>query len=137
MVDIKFFKKSFKFVCNECGNFAHTETTYCEKCGVGALRKATKEDYIRYEMETTRDSKERRIEIERVDETRKVAERAEKVADKARRVAEKTEKEVEKKAEKAKRKAERTKQVAEKAAEKAKKASKRAKEAAKTETEET
>ena len=88
-MDLKLFKKTFKFVCNECGEFGHTQTEYCEKCGAMAMRKATNEDYLRYETESKRDAKEDRIGFEKVKETRKVAERAEKVAEKARMVAEK------------------------------------------------
>lgn len=119
-MDKKIFKKTFKFVCDECGEFAHTETEYCEKCGVKALRKATNEDYTRYEMEINRDDKVHQIRFEKAKETKMVAEKAE-------RKAEKAEKKVEKAAEKAKRKAEKTKNAAEKAKKKVKKAAEKAK----------
>lgn len=124
-MDKKTFKMTFKFVCNECGEFAYTNLEYCEKCGEKALRKATNEDYTRYEMETIRDAKEHRIVFEKADETRKVTERAENVVKKARMVAEKAEKAVKQAAEKAKRKAEKIKQAAEKAKEEAEKAKKK------------
>ncbi|MFX1302615.1 MAG: hypothetical protein ACFFBV_00615 [Promethearchaeota archaeon] len=98
-MDIKIFKKTFKFICDECGEFTHTETEYCEKCGVQAIRKATNEDYTRYEMEKMRDVKEQRIEIEKAEETRKVAEKAEKVAEKAEKAAQKAAKKAKRKAE--------------------------------------
>ena len=44
-LDIKLFKKTFPYICNECGEFAHTQHKYCDKCGAEALRKALKEDY--------------------------------------------------------------------------------------------
>ena len=64
-MDKKTFKKTFTFVCDECGEFAHTETEYCEKCGGQALRKAINEDYTRHEMERTRDAKVQKIEFEK------------------------------------------------------------------------
>jgi rRNA maturation endonuclease Nob1 len=44
-MDAKLFKRTFPFVCNDCGEFAHTEHAFCDKCGAQALRKAKKEDY--------------------------------------------------------------------------------------------
>ncbi|UCD01572.1 MAG: hypothetical protein JSV23_00675 [Promethearchaeota archaeon] len=45
-MDLKLFKKSFPFICNECNEFAHTEFDFCDKCGAeGALRIANKGDY--------------------------------------------------------------------------------------------
>ena len=104
-MDIKNFKKAYKLICDECGKFAHTKREFCDKCGEKALRKATKEDYTRYEMEKMRDTKVRRIESERTMETRMVAKRAERVTEKAKMVAEKAEKEVKNAAEKTKTKA--------------------------------
>ena len=74
---MKTFKKTFIFVCDECGEFAPTKLEYCENCGEKALRKAINEDYARYEMETKRNDKEQLIEFEKADEIRMVAERAE------------------------------------------------------------
>jgi len=44
-MDAKLFKKTFPFVCGECGEFMHTKHVYCEKCGAESLRKASKLDY--------------------------------------------------------------------------------------------
>ncbi len=57
-MDIKSFKKTFKFICNDCGEFTHTNTEYCEKCGAKSLRAATKEDYDKYEQKATAYHKE-------------------------------------------------------------------------------
>ncbi|MHA2471946.1 MAG: hypothetical protein ACXAES_01795 [Promethearchaeota archaeon] len=46
---MKTFKKTFKFICDECGEFSYTERECCEKCGVQSLRMATKDDYSKYE----------------------------------------------------------------------------------------
>lgn len=107
-MDIKIFKKTFLFVCDECGEFAPAKLEYCENCGEKALRKATNEDYTRYEMETKKINKEQRIEFEKADEIRKVAERAEKVAEKAKKAVDKADKKAKKAAEKAKTKAEKS-----------------------------
>jgi len=45
-MDSKLFKKTYRYVCNSCGEFSHTLADYCEKCGgKDSLRKAIKEDY--------------------------------------------------------------------------------------------
>lgn len=45
-MDSNLFKKTYRYVCSSCGEFTHTLTEYCEKCGEkDSLRKATKEDY--------------------------------------------------------------------------------------------
>ncbi|MFX1364271.1 MAG: hypothetical protein ACFFCE_03755 [Promethearchaeota archaeon] len=44
-MDVKLFKKTFPFICDKCGEFAHTNHEYCDKCGAEGLRKANKEDY--------------------------------------------------------------------------------------------
>lgn len=45
-MDPKLFKKTYPYVCDSCGEFTHTLTEYCEKCGEkNSLRKATKKDY--------------------------------------------------------------------------------------------
>ncbi len=158
-MDINTFKKTFTLICDECGEFAHTQMEYCENCGAQAIRNATNEDYTRYEMETISDLKNQEIGFEKAEETKMIRERAEKVsekarivaekaektdentekvAEKARIVAEKAEKKVKKRAEKAKRRAEKTKDVAEKAendASKARKRVKKTKEEAKTKAE--
>ena len=107
---MKTFKKTFKFVCDKCRGFAHTETEYCEVCGTKTLRKATKEDYANYEIESTKDSKDSRMVFEKAQKTRKVKIRATRVAkkeaDKAEKEVEKAEREAEKEVEKAKKEAE-------------------------------
>ena len=103
---MKLFKKTYKFICSECGEFTHTDTEYCENCGVKALRKATKDDYEKYE----------KIKISKEKESRKVADKAEKEADKARKEVhkvEKAEKKVEKAEKKAEKAAEKNKEMAE------------------------
>ena len=44
-MDNKLFKKTFPFICNDCGEFNHTAQEFCDKCGTKGLRKATKQDY--------------------------------------------------------------------------------------------
>jgi uncharacterized OB-fold protein len=45
-MDKKLFKKTYEFICSECGEFAHTMNEYCERCGTrGTLHKAHKSDY--------------------------------------------------------------------------------------------
>lgn len=44
-VDIKAFKRSFKYICEKCGKFSRIRRDYCRICGAQALRKATKDDY--------------------------------------------------------------------------------------------
>jgi len=43
-VDIKTFKRSYKFICEKCGRFSRIKREYCRICGL-FLRKATKNDY--------------------------------------------------------------------------------------------
>lgn len=47
-MDLRTFKKSFKFVCMECGTFSYLRREHCEHCGAQTLKKATKADYIEY-----------------------------------------------------------------------------------------
>ena len=47
-MEIKSFKKTFRFICNKCGEFSHTRTEFCEKCGFNDIRKATKNDYSKF-----------------------------------------------------------------------------------------
>ncbi|HEA70619.1 MAG TPA: hypothetical protein ENH98_01700 [archaeon] len=45
-MDTKLFKKTYPFICNDCGEFSHTKHEYCDKCGKeDSLRKARKIDY--------------------------------------------------------------------------------------------
>lgn len=72
---MKTFKKTFKFICEECGEFSHTEHEYCEKCGAKALRKAIKDDYVKYETKKKADSvihEEKR----KTDDARRITEKA-------------------------------------------------------------
>ena len=50
-MSFKLFKKTYPLVCNACGEFAHTDLEFCDKCGEKALRKATKEDYAKAKKE--------------------------------------------------------------------------------------
>ena len=46
ILDKKLFRKTYPYICNECGEFAHTLNEYCEKCGTAnSLRPADKDDY--------------------------------------------------------------------------------------------
>jgi len=48
-LDYKLFKKTYPYVCDKCGEFAHTMYDFCDKCGASdTLRKADKEDYKDY-----------------------------------------------------------------------------------------
>ena len=44
-MDSNLFKKTYQYVCDSCGEFTHTLTEFCEKCGEKSLRKAKKDDY--------------------------------------------------------------------------------------------
>lgn len=44
-MDIKAFKRSYKYTCDKCGKFSRIRRDYCRICGTKALRKATKDDY--------------------------------------------------------------------------------------------
>jgi len=44
-VDIKAFKKSYKYICEKCGKFFRVKGEYCLNCGTKTLRKATKGDH--------------------------------------------------------------------------------------------
>ncbi|MFW9867880.1 MAG: hypothetical protein ACFFEN_17430 [Candidatus Thorarchaeota archaeon] len=47
-MDSKLFKKTYPYICKECGEFAHTQNEYCDKCGAEhSLRIAEKADYKR------------------------------------------------------------------------------------------
>ena len=84
-MEIKRFKKTYKFICNDCGEFLHTKMEFCEKCGSTALRKTTREDYSKYETKGKADKAERVTE-------RKAVEKAEKAVEKADRAEKKAEK---------------------------------------------
>lgn len=48
-MDKKLFKKTYKYICSNCGEFSHTFTDYCEMCGKeGGIREANKDDYEKY-----------------------------------------------------------------------------------------
>jgi len=53
----KWFRKSYPFICDECGEFLHTEYEICEICGAPALRKATKADYIEHDHGRRKEAK--------------------------------------------------------------------------------
>jgi hypothetical protein len=110
-LDIKTFKKTFRFICEQCGEFAHTETEYCEICGTKTLRKATKDDYAKYEREKMRETKETRAVFEEAQKVEKAEIKAEKAAEK---VADKAELKVKKAVEKAEIKAEKAEEKAKK-----------------------
>ncbi|MFX0104887.1 MAG: hypothetical protein ACFE75_05310 [Candidatus Hodarchaeota archaeon] len=114
-MDIKLFKKTFKFICDECGKFAHTEREYCEKCGAQALRKATKDDYIKYESEAMKKAKENKNTVVKArkesQKARKIFEKTEKAEIKAGKLVEKSEKKAGKVAEKAEKTKQESKEI--------------------------
>jgi rRNA maturation endonuclease Nob1 len=57
-LDLPTFKKTFKFICDECGEFLNSEMEYCEKCGTQAVRKAKSADYRKYQKEYAKDAEE-------------------------------------------------------------------------------
>ncbi len=94
---MKTFKKTFKFICDKCGEFTHTETEYCEVCGTKTLRKATTDDYAKYEKESMRGTKDTRMVIDKAKKDKKAEIKAEK---KAKKEAKEAKKEAKKEAEK-------------------------------------
>jgi hypothetical protein len=102
---MKTFKKTFKLICDSCGEFTHTDTQYCEKCGAEAVRPATKEDYEKHSKEAD----------DKIKESRKVADGLRKEDDKVKKKADKVKKEKRK----AEKEAERVEWEAEREAEEA------------------
>ena len=50
MIEKKLFKKTYKYICSNCGKFSHTFREYCEFCGTkNGIRKAKHEDYKMHE----------------------------------------------------------------------------------------
>jgi rRNA maturation endonuclease Nob1 len=42
----KIFRRTYKFICSDCGEFSHTLFDYCEKCGSkDTLHNASRQDY--------------------------------------------------------------------------------------------
>jgi len=105
---MKIFKKTFKSICDSCGEFLHTDTQYCEKCGAETVRKATKEDYSKYEIIAEKKHKESKKESEGLkredDRVKKEADKVKKEADRVKKEARKAEKEAKKEAERAEKK---------------------------------
>ena len=77
-MNIKLFKKTFKFVCDECGKFGHTQTEYCEVCGSKAMRKAKKEDYLEHEISIKKEGNETKRIASETKKAEKEAKKAEK-----------------------------------------------------------
>ncbi len=100
-MDMRLFKKTFKFICGECENFSTTQTDYCEKCGANAVRQATNEDYSKRGKEEKTGIAERKTE-------RRAEDKAERAEEKAERAEKKAEEKAEKRAEKRAEKAEET-----------------------------
>jgi rRNA maturation endonuclease Nob1 len=45
-VDQKLYKKTYPYICSNCGKFTHSKREFCESCGKkGAILNATKQDY--------------------------------------------------------------------------------------------
>ncbi|MFX0040331.1 MAG: hypothetical protein ACFFCY_08100 [Promethearchaeota archaeon] len=86
-MDKKMFKKTYKLICDSCGEFTHSSTQYCEKCGSEAIRKATKEDYAAHERKEVVESKESRKHTEEVQkEDAKIKKETDRVEKEARKV---------------------------------------------------
>ncbi len=105
-MDIKRFKKTYKFICDDCGEFMHTKTEFCEKCGSKALRKPTREDYAKFETKDKAETAVRKAGEKVVKNARIAGEKAKMAEEKAEVKAERAEKKAEVKAERAERKAE-------------------------------
>jgi predicted RNA-binding Zn-ribbon protein involved in translation (DUF1610 family) len=108
---MKMFKKTYKKICDSCGQFVHTDTQYCEKCGSEAIRKATKQDYAKHDKIATTESKTSKkhtheVQMEDI-KVKKEADRVEKEVDKADKAERKVERDAEKEADKEARKTER------------------------------
>ncbi|MFX0021761.1 MAG: hypothetical protein ACFE9S_05510 [Candidatus Hermodarchaeota archaeon] len=105
-MDMKTFKKTFKLICGSCGEFTHTDTQYCEKCGAEAIRTATKEDYEKHEKAASAKTKESRRVADGLrredDKHKKDTDKIQKEKRKAERDADKAEWEAEREADKAK-----------------------------------
>jgi len=42
----KLFRKTYRFVCSDCGEFSHTLNEYCEMCGsFGTLHNASRKEF--------------------------------------------------------------------------------------------
>ncbi len=116
-MDMKTFKKTFKLICDSCGEFTHTDTQYCEKCGAEAIRPATKEDYEKHGKAADEKSKESRKVADglrkEAGKVKKEADRVKKEKRKAAKEADKAEWEAEREADKVKWEAERTQKKSE------------------------
>jgi rRNA maturation protein Nop10 len=53
-LDLETFRRTFPFVCDECGEFTYTILEHCQKCGLQTVRKATSADYKNYAKEKRR-----------------------------------------------------------------------------------
>ncbi len=99
---MKTFKKTFKLICDSCGEFTHTNTQYCEKCGAETIRTATKEDYEKIDKAATQRSKEsKKISGDLKKEDHRVKRKADKIKkeeDKAEKIADRAEWEAEREA---------------------------------------
>jgi len=57
-VDIKEFKRIYKYTCDKCGKFSHIKRDYCRTCGSPALRRVTKDEYKKVAKQTNSNQKE-------------------------------------------------------------------------------
>ena len=46
-MDLKTFKKLYRFICDKCDNLYNKKVEYCGKCGNQEIREATEEDFER------------------------------------------------------------------------------------------
>ncbi len=103
---MKTFKKTFKFICDSCGEFLHADSQYCEKCGAETVRSAMKEDYEKHGKAADVKHKEsRKVSDGLKKDAGKAKKKAYKIRreeDKAEKVADRAEWEAEREADKVK-----------------------------------
>ncbi|MFX1566748.1 MAG: hypothetical protein ACFFCV_00115 [Promethearchaeota archaeon] len=100
-MDIKRFKKTYKFICDDCGEFMHTKADFCEKCGSKNMRKPTRDDYLKYESKQKSVLAGEKAEHKAVLAEERATEKAERAEKRATEKAERAEKRATEKAEKA------------------------------------
>jgi len=110
---MKTFKKTFKFICDSCGEFLHADSQYCEKCGAETVRLATKEDYEKHgKAADVKHKKSRKVSDglkKEAGKAKKQSDRVEKEKRKVEKEADRVEWEAEREADKAEWEAGRTK----------------------------
>jgi len=79
---MKTYKKTFKFICHDCGKFSYTDSEYCEVCGSSNMRKALKEDYLKFEQASKKEHKKIKTETDKIEKAEKKSEKEAKKAKK-------------------------------------------------------